>query len=259
MPSRVGVHVPWLQLDRYRGELVANRFHPEFFLPAAALDCFEAAVAKDVAKELQDAGLSCTVHAAFMDLNAGSIDPSIRTVCLQRARQTLTAVAALGADRVVFHPGYHRIMHNGIRQQWIDNTISFWQELCSQIVDSGCVVALENIFEEEPSTLHAVLKGLDTPLIGHCFDCGHFNMFASVSWDIWFESLGNFIVACHLHDNHGHADEHLPLGDGLIAFQQLLPLLEREAPKAVWTLEAHSLSNAKRSMTALQRYMQGGV
>jgi hypothetical protein len=45
----------------------------------------------------------------------------------------------------------------------------------------------------------------------------------------------------------------LPVGAGLIDFPRLLPLIERAAPQAVWTLEAHSLVNAERSLEAITR------
>ena len=259
MPARVGIHVPWPRLDRYRDVILEKGFHPEFFIPAESLDSFDEQLATTMAADLAAADLRCTVHAVFMDLNPGSIDPRIREVSRQRMEQTLRAAGLLRADIVVVHPGYHRIMHGSIRQQWVDNSVSFWQGLLPQATDAGCRVALENIFEEDPATLHAVLTALSTPSVGHCFDCGHFNMFGTVSWDIWFESLGTFLIECHLHDNHGHADEHLPVGAGLIDFPRLLPLIERTAPQAVWTLEAHSLVNAERSLEAITRLRRGLV
>jgi sugar phosphate isomerase/epimerase len=114
---------------------------------------------------------------------------------------------------------------------------------------------LENIFEEEPSTLRQVLDRINDPLVGHCFDSGHFNMFATVSLQQWFAVLGDRIVESHLHDNHGQADEHLPVGEGQIDFELVTSLLKQYAPDAVWTLEAHSRERLERARNAIQKYL----
>lgn len=256
MPSLLCAHIPWCCLAEQRSFLLQARINPEVYLSADALDSMPwdsmAAFSADLAGE----GLSCTIHAPFMDLNPGSVDTAVRKITAQRVEQTLRAAELLAARVVVFHPGYSRLTYGALKDVWVERTIEFWCNYLADVQRIGCRVALENIFEEEPSTLRRVLVGINDPVIGHCFDSGHFNMFARVLLEDWFAELGSFVVEAHLHDNHGHADEHLPVGEGQIDFRQVTGLLKQYAPQAVWTLEAHSRERLVRSMVAIEQYME---
>jgi sugar phosphate isomerase/epimerase len=255
MPSLLCAHIPWPRLEEHRSYLLEQRINPELYLPADALDTVDNAAVLSLADDLISHGLSCTIHATFMDLNPGSVDRAIRETTRKRVEQTLEVASLLRARVVVFHPGYSKLSYGSAVETWVANTVSFWQFQIPRIRQAGCIVALENIFEEEPSTLLQVLEALDSPLFGHCFDSGHFNMFCTVSLEEWFLALGRFIVESHLHDNHGSADEHLPVGEGEIDFRLVTDLLKKYAPQAVWTLEAHSRERLDRSMKAIQQYL----
>ena len=58
-------------------------------------------------------------------------------------------------------------------------------------------------------------------------------------WDIpaVIKALGKRLVACHLHDNSGQGDEHLPIGQGSIDWQGYFKAIKKHAPKAVQVLE----------------------
>lgn len=255
MPSLLCAHVPWPRLAEHRRYLLDERVNPELYLPADALDTLDRDLLRDFAAELVAHGLSCTIHATFMDLNPGSIDRAVRETTRQRVEQTLEVAAVLRPRVVVFHPGYSRLTYGSAVETWVANSVVFWQAQLPRIREIGCWIALENIFEEEPSTLRQVLDRIDDPLVGHCFDSGHFNMFATVSLQEWFAVLGERIVESHLHDNHGQADEHLPVGEGEIDFATVTDLLKRYAPQAVWTLEAHSRDRLERARKNIQPYL----
>ncbi|NJD39572.1 MAG: sugar phosphate isomerase/epimerase [Geobacter sp.] len=256
MPSLLCCHLPWNRLDEHRAYLLQERINPELYLPAESLDTIRPHDISQLAEELTANNLSCTIHAAFMDLNPGSVDQMVRETTRTRVEQTLALAATLQARVVVFHPGYSRLTYGSAVDVWTANSVAFWQELEPLIRKTGCRIALENIFEEEPSTLQQVLQQLDPTLFGHCFDSGHFNMFATVSLEEWFAVLGNRIIEGHLHDNHGQADEHLPVGEGTIDFALVTSLLHRYAPDAVWTLEAHSRERLERARRNIQPYLQ---
>ncbi len=255
MPSMICAHVPWPRLTEHHEYLLAERINPELYLPADALDTMEWGLLRSFAGELAERGLGCTVHATFMDLNPGSVDRAVRAVTQQRVEQTLEVARVLKPQVIVFHPGYSRLTYGSAVVSWVTNTVLFWRSQLPLIREVGCTVALENIFEEEPSTLRQVLEGINDPAVGHCFDSGHFNMFATVSLQEWFAVLGSRIVESHLHDNHGQADEHLPVGEGEIDFALVTALLEQYAPQAVWTLEAHSKSRLERARKNIQQYL----
>lgn len=255
MPGLLCAHVPWPRLAEHRRYLFEQRMNPELYLPADALDTMDWDLLHGFAAELVAHGLSCTIHATFMDLNPGSVDRAVRETTRQRVEQTLEVASVLRPRVIVSHPGYSRLTYGSAVETWVANSVTFWQAQLPRIREVGCKVALENIFEEEPSTLLQVLERINDPLIGHCFDSGHFNMFATVSLQQWFALLGERIVESHLHDNHGTADEHLPVGEGEIDFGLVTALLKQYAPDAVWTLEAHSRERLDRSIQAIQQYL----
>ena len=72
--------------------------------------------------------------------------------------------------------------------------IDFWREFVPAPESPARIIAVENIFEKEPSTLRGLLEAIDDPGFRHCFDVGHWNMFTTVSLEEWFAELGPFMV-----------------------------------------------------------------
>lgn len=255
MPSLLCGHIPWGKLEEHRAYILEERINPELYLPAESLDQIVHEDVAQLADDLHAHGLACTFHGTFMDLNPGSVDAAVRETTKLRVQQTLEIAAVLKPRVIVFHPGFSKITYGGAVDAWVSNSVEFWQDLEQTVRAVGCKIAIENIFEDEPSTLKLLLDKLDPQLFGHCFDSGHFNMFATVSLDEWFSVLGERIIESHLHDNHGQADEHLPIGEGEIDFGAVTSLLHRYAPDAVWTLEAHSRPRLERARANVQKYL----
>jgi sugar phosphate isomerase/epimerase len=254
MNNRIHCHVPYPQFSGYMGHILAKGLNTEIFFPAEALDAMDWGELAYRAQTLHDSGLSTTIHGVFMDLNPGAVDPSIREVTRWRFDQIFKAAELLQPKVIVFHPGYDDLRYGDNRSGWLRNSISFWLELLPRVRELGCTIAIENIFEKEPSTLRDLIEGVDDSLFRHCFDVGHWNMFATVTMEDWFAELGPYIAESHLHDNHGHMDEHLPIGEGKIDFDLFFGLLKHYAPEAVWTLEAHTLQRLERSQKNITKY-----
>lgn len=74
------------------------------------------------------------------------------------------------------------------------------------------------------------------PRAGALLDTGHANV---NGWDIpaAVKALGERLVACHLHDNSGKGDEHLPIGKGNIDWDAYFTAVKTYAPQAVQVLE----------------------
>jgi sugar phosphate isomerase/epimerase len=115
---------------------------------------------------------------------------------------------------------------------------------------------VENIFEEEPSTLKALFEAIDSPLLRHCFDTGHWNLFVKVSMEEWFAEIGSWIAEAHIHDNFGIKDDHNAIGEGNIDFDLFFRLMEQYAPDAAWTLEAHSKETLEKALVKIEKYIK---
>ena len=103
--------------------------------------------------------------------------------------------------------------------------------------------------------MKALFEAVADPLLRHCFDVGHWNLFKKVGMEQWFEVLGGHIAEVHIHDNSGTRDEHAPPGDGAIDFELFFSLMERYAPEAAYTIEAHSREHLEQSLAALERQL----
>jgi sugar phosphate isomerase/epimerase len=255
MKNRIHAHVPYGRLAEHLEYVITNRVNPEVYFTADALDHLVWEELASLAGPLLDAGLKTSIHAPFLDLNPGAVDPSIRAASRHRINQVLQAAELLRPQVIVVHPGYDDLHYGDNRLIWLKNSITFWKEFIPKSRELGTIMAVENIFEKEPSTIKALLDAIDDPCFRHCFDVGHWNMFTTVSLEEWFAELGSYIVESHIHDNHGVSDEHLPVGEGAIDFKKFFPLLNHYAPDAVWTLEAHNTQHLQRALKNIQKYI----
>jgi sugar phosphate isomerase/epimerase len=253
--KRVFAHVPYPQLKAHLPFILERRQNPEIFFSADALDSLSPAELAQSAAVLKAEGISCTIHSPFMDLNPGSLEPLLRDATMHRFSQVLDAAEVLKPEVMVFHPGFDRWRYGEATGQWLELSVVAWRQVLDRARAIGTVIAVENIFEEEPSTLKALLEAIDDPIFGHCFDVGHWNLFRKVGMEEWFESLGNRIKEVHIHDNSGTRDDHAPPGQGAIDFEKFFGLMERYAPDAAYTIEAHSMRDLESSLAALKPYL----
>jgi len=249
--KRVFAHLPYSQFAEHLPFFLERRLNPEIFLSGDALEALSPGELAQAAALLQGEGLSCTIHAPFMDLNPGSLEPLLRDATLRRFDQVLDAAQLLRPEVMVFHPGFDRWRYGEATEQWLRLSVAAWRAVLDRARSIGTVIAVENIFEEEPSTLRALFEAVDDPLLVHCFDVGHWNLFKKVGMEQWFEALGARIAEVHIHDNFGTRDDHAPPGEGAIDFELFFGLMERYAPTAAYTIEAHSREHLERALLVL--------
>lgn len=245
------VHVPYRQLEATVPFLLEHRLQPEIAFKGSDLDQLSWDSLRHTGRQLAAAGLACTVHAPFMDLNPGALEPLVFAATRHRFAQSINAAQALGARLLVFHPGYDSWKYGGQDHLWLEQSQLFWPPLLEQAAQAGCRMVLENVFEARTETLVTLLDSLDSPLLGHCFDIGHWHLFAEVSLAEWFAALGPRLSHLHLHDNFGKYDEHLPVGEGRIDFASLFSLVSTLPQQPTMALEAHSQEALLRSMSGL--------
>ncbi len=254
MTNPLFVHIPYPFLRENLSLVLERRLNPEVFLPADVLDSLIPEELAAIAEALGANGQKTTIHGPFMDLNPGSAEPLLREATLHRFHQVLDAAEILKPQVMVLHPGYDKWRYGSIQETWLGHALDTFQVVRERAEKIGCVIAVENIFEEEPSTLRALLEALNSPVMRHCFDVGHWNMFGKVGMEEWFAELGPFIGETHIHDNGGEKDDHAPPGEGNIDFQLFFRLMEQYAPDAAWTIEAHSREALERSLVNIGKY-----
>jgi sugar phosphate isomerase/epimerase len=110
------------------------------------------------------------------------------------------------------------------------------------------IIALENVYERDPGQMKLLLGALASPQVRFCFDAGHANAFGGAPLGLWMDALGDFLGEIHIHDNHGTADEHLPVGEGNIPFLGLFSILRQKNLRPILTVESHSEQGLRRML-----------
>ncbi len=189
-----------------------------------------------------------------MDLSPGAVDEKVRGVTLNRFNVILDYAELLGPKAVVFHSGYEKWKYALKPDIWLKKSIQTWEPLIQRAEKAGLKLAIENIFEDEPSMLAVLMEKLASEHFGICFDTGHCNLFTNVAVSDWVQALNPYILELHLHDNTGTADEHLPVGEGNFDFTLFFSLLKNK--NSIYTIEAHTPENVARSINNLINYLK---
>lgn len=192
-------------------------------------------------KEELNVGFS--VHAPITDLHLGSLNRRIREVTMEEMRYSIQLAREIGAEVVTMHPApgilamppgkwskeeYHlpRTSGNFARQEQF--LVRAVQELADYAPD--LLICLENlVFPHElyrsPEEMQDLLHKVNRSNVGITLDVGHATVAGQKPAE-FIHLLADDIFHVHLHDNHGVADEHLPLGQGSIDYIGVLQALK---------------------------------
>jgi len=245
------IHIPYPRVGDYLPFIKQNSLNLEIYFPSSALDSL-ALTDIERLKETLDHQPSLSIHAPFMDMSPGAVDSRVRAVTLERFSHILEIAGVLLPKVIVFHSGYEKWKYAHRVDIWLEGSLLTWEPIISKAARLNTRIAIENIFEDEPSNLHSLMQELHSEHFGICFDTGHCNLFSKVRLEDWLRSLGPYIFELHLHDNDKSFDQHLPIGEGTFDFRTLFSSLEGK--ECLYTIEAHSPGNVMKSMERLKKF-----
>ena len=180
----VHVTVPYFGLDTYLPIIKKERLNLEIYFSSGRFD--EIRKSDIVAlRDMLDYNPKLTFHAPFMDLSPAAVDPKIREVTLQRYDSVLDFAEILKPKAVVFHSGYYRWKYENKIDKWLKGSIKTWRLLNKRAEEMGVNIAIENIFEDEPSNLRILAEEMDSENFGLCIDVGHINLFSRIPSARW--------------------------------------------------------------------------
>jgi sugar phosphate isomerase/epimerase len=250
--GRVQVNAPYRQLvDKYLELFVKYSINPEIGFDAFALDTYSEAAMVEVARFLAENGRTVTFHGPFMDLAPGGLDETIRKATVKRLQRTMELVPLFAPRSVVFHAGYDDSRYHAHREEWLSNSLATWEVLAKVAEEMGVAIHLENVYEQTPEMILALLEKISSEYLGFCLDVGHMNVFGEAPLSEWLEALGNHLKEVHLHDNDGRRDTHAPIGSGTVPFEELFQYLRHLERKPLVTLEPHEEATLWRSLESL--------
>lgn len=173
-----------------------------------------------------------SVHTPVWDINLTSENDAARKAAMEAYRQSIAFAARLGARHVVLHPGfcYSEAFDKATARSRAAESM---EALCAWNQTYGRLLLVENVGNARTS-IYTQKEYTDFILglgknaggivdIGHAFLCG---------WDIpgLLQDLGDKAYAVHVHDNNGRVDAHLPMGEGIIPWDELLPVIIKHRP-----------------------------
>lgn len=251
---RVHVHISYRKLLENIKEVSERRLDLEIYFDSSSLDTLNE---KDLQrlKGTLNWNPHLSFHGPFMDMSPGGVDEKVWKVTLERFLRIIDIARMMKPEVLVFHPGYDKWRFHGHEDLWLENSLKIWSKVLEESKDIGSSIAIENVFEEDPSTLEGLIKGIDSPRFGICFDTGHFHLFSKKPLKEWIDRLGNRLVEVHIHDNNGKADEHLAIGDGRMDFNSLFILLNNLPRKPLLTIEAHGKEAVEKSIERIRVFL----
>lgn len=246
------IHVPYDKLKEHFAFIKQGRLNLEIYFSSNVLDYIKEDDILSLKNNL-DYDPPLTIHAPFMDLSPGAIDSKVRDATVARFNHVLDIAKELCAKAVVFHSGYEKWKYAQKTDIWLEKSLLTWKPLKKKAEEISVKIAIENIFEDEPHSLRLLMDKIGSDSFGICFDTGHLNLFSKVSLDEWISMLKPYIIELHLHDNDKRSDAHAPIGEGSFDFDTLFSALKDR--EIIYTLEAHSEKDAKKSIERLQKYL----
>jgi sugar phosphate isomerase/epimerase len=253
--EKVQVNIPFPMLLENLEGILQIGLQPEIYFSSKTLDRLSGKDVERVSQKLRQKNISVTFHAPFMDLSPGAVDDKIREVTAFRFSQVMDLVPYFHPRAIVFHPGYDRWRFDSDVALWLEGSLLTWKPLAERAEILSVRLALENVFEENPSILWRLLEAIPSPSLGYCLDTGHGHLFSKVPIVQWIEVLGPRLVEVHLHDNHSQADEHLPVGYGEINFADIFSSLRGKNLQPIYTIEPHLREHLEPSLRALEKYL----
>ncbi len=205
---------------------------------------------------LQEVPGPITIHGPFMDMVSGSPDARINEVCRQRYLHGIYIASQLGAKLMVVHANFIGTLHNvPYRHGWQERNIAFWKPLAERAAEYGVTVALENMWEFDPTIIGDLLSAIDHPNLRACLDVGHAHLFSDSAFTLqnWLNTLEPWLVHTHMNNNNGKIDEHhgFDYEFGVINIEAVLNMLRNLKRQPSIVLEMDHVEDMRASL----RYM----
>lgn len=202
---------------------------------------------------LADISGSITIHGPFMDMVSGSPDEHVNAVTYQRYAHAIRIAEQLGAKQVVFHANYIGLLHNEFyRTGWHQRNVDFWGPIGDYAKEHNILVAIENMWEYDPTIIGNLLKELDHPYLKACLDVGHAHLFSdrNFRFNYWLETMNEYVIELHMNNNNGIMDEHhgFDWEHGVLNYENLMPKLRQLPANPVMVLEMDRVEDMRDSL-----------
>ncbi|PKP23694.1 MAG: AP endonuclease, partial [Bacteroidetes bacterium HGW-Bacteroidetes-22] len=144
--EHIHVHAPFYLLKAsHLPFFIRERIQPEISFGATELDSFGKEDFRRVGEAFLEAGIPVTLHAPFMDLRPGAVDPRIREASLDRLRQLFDLAPLFRPRSIVCHPSFDSRYYVSSERQWLENSVAAWKGFLPAAEELDLMIALENV------------------------------------------------------------------------------------------------------------------
>jgi sugar phosphate isomerase/epimerase len=172
-----------------------------------------------------------TFHLPYDICNHLWLDDDLGRQYVEDLIRGVRAAAYYGVKTVIMHtmskdsPDYNELGITRIR------------EILKVCVELNVDLALENVRDYHYTDF--VFNRIKHPNLKMCLDFGHTNAFGYKFKDLDLTNYKGLITCLHIHDNHGHGDEHLIPFTGEIDYKSVVAKLKEINYTGPLTSEAH--------------------
>lgn len=237
-------------------ELFATRTHFDYHNPAAIAD---------LQQWLADAGLELHgIHAPVSEsfvggrwgpaLSLASVDRDRRAQAVGEAEAALHIARRIPASVLVAHLGVPRTQQPAPAENNRDAARRSVEALQQAAEPLGVRIAVEvipNELSRAGSLVHFVEEDLEGIDVGVCLDFGHAHMDGDLVDAI--ETVSGHLVATHVNDNRGRADEHLVPFDGTIDWPAAMTAVQKVGYDGTLLMEIAAHGSPKQTLARAQK------
>ncbi|MBQ8425738.1 MAG: sugar phosphate isomerase/epimerase [Clostridia bacterium] len=173
-------------------------------------------------------------HAPFADLCLGSSNKRIVDVTRYYFDYAYEMASRLGAKRITVHHGY--VPKTSFIPNWIKRAVSFWN---NYLTDKSLAFDMENVVEYDWTIQKEIVEKVSDTKLGINLDIGHAYCNSKESVENWIKGYGDKITYVHIHNNYKENDDHNGLRNGTMDIVNVLSLLNKYAPNAIWAIESN--------------------
>ena len=193
---------------------------------------------RDMEASGADTPQKLVLHGPFTEIHPAAIDHRARALGMQRLNEAYEVAAALGVKRMVVHTGWLPFIY--FKSWQAEKGAAFWQTFM-QDKPADFEIYVENVLDDEPEMLAAMMQQIDDPRIRLCLDVGHANAAKAPDLAVtaWIRVLAPYLAHFHLHNNDGSGDTHAAFDEGSMDMQEILQTIDRCcADDVTYTIEA---------------------
>lgn len=201
---------------------------------------------------LLELGLLAPQAHAHLAADVAAEDAANRGKDILLLQRHMRIASQLGAQNVVIHPGGKQGFTTRADQQRIlARNVEAFRRLGDLAGELHMRIGLENLMHRaaRPPELLDLLAAIDHPALGITIDTSHAHV-VGLNLAEAVREWGSLLVATHISDNNGTADQHLTPGNGTIDWQAVMAAFHDIPYNGLFNLE---IPGARHPVPAVQQ------